>query len=111
MRGIIYPLTIDSRGNLVVAEDAELYSGLILSVLETEPGENPLRPLYGTPGILFSANQGLQAYASDVLRRLRDEIPQCEFSAISTLDDNGAALLEVFWSLGGNSQESIRVSI
>ena len=109
--GVIYPLTASATGNLVVASDADLYQTHILSVLETEPGENPLRPLYGVPGALFDATQNLQVYAADVLRRLRREVPDCEFAGVGIIGDGGEALLEVVWSLQGVAQDSIQARL
>lgn len=112
LKGVAYPLQVDPRtGNLKVVEDENLIATHILSMIDTEPGENPLRPQYGVPGALFESQQSWAAYAANVQRRLTREIPQATFAVNSRLEDNGAAYLEIYWQVQGLSQEPITVRI
>lgn len=112
IRGVDYPLAIDpTTGNLLVAENAELIAGHIISVLETEPKENPLRPNYGTPGLLFESEQNFDAYVADVRRRLTAEIPLGAFETSGTLGDEGEALINISWAYQGAEQEDIEVRL
>ncbi|MBD2256644.1 hypothetical protein [Pseudanabaena sp. FACHB-2040] len=112
LTGISYPLEVDSRtGNLKVVSDEDLIATHIISMVETEPGESPMRPGYGIPGALFESQQSWSAYAADVQRRLTREIPQATFAVNSRLEDGGAAYLEIYWQVQELSQEPIIVQL
>lgn len=112
IRGIAYPLEIDpTTGGLKVATDAELIGGHIRSVLETEPGENPMRPEYGTPGAIFSSFPDFSVYGAEVQRRLSREIPQADFAVTAELGDDGQGLLIVVWSVAGVPGDPLSIVI
>jgi hypothetical protein len=112
IRGIAYPLAVDATsGNLAIATDADLIATHILSMIETEPKENPMRPRYGTPGLLFESEQNFDEYVADVRRRLIREIPQAKFETSGTLGDEGEALINIFWTYQGTEQETITVEL
>lgn len=110
--GIAYPLAINPRnGNLAIASDANLIATHILSMIETEPKENPMRPRYGIPGLLFESESNLDQYVADMRRRLIAEIPQATFETSGSLGDEGEALINIFWTFQGIEQEPITVEI
>ena len=52
VRGLAYPLQLDSSGRLLLAEDVGVVEQNIISVLETRPFERVMRADYGfDPGI------------------------------------------------------------
>ena len=109
--GVAYPLAVGLDGNLTTATDADLIATHIRSLLETEPGESPMRPEYGTPNALFESQQNFAAYASDVQRRLIATIPQAQFSVSGTLGDEGVAILTINWSFNSSEQTPIIAEI
>lgn len=112
MKGVAYPLSVDpATGNLKVVEGAELVAGHIISVLETEPLENPMRPAYGTPSILFDSLPSVQAYSADIERRLTSEIPLATFQVSGAISEDGSAALTVAWEYDGITQEAIALNL
>lgn len=112
LRGVAYPLQVDTEtGNLKVATDTDLIGSHIISMLETEPLENPMRPTYGIPGQLFNSNQSWQAYAAEVEARLVREVPQANIKVIGSLGEDGAAFLNVYWAVNEIQQEPITVQV
>lgn len=110
--GIAYPLEINPvTGNLKTATDADLVQGHIISVLQTEPLESPMRPRYGVPGLLFESEQNFDEYVADVRRRLTTEIPLATFATTGSLGDEGEALINVYWYFNGVEQETITVEL
>ena len=105
LTGVAFPLQVDKRtGNLVTASDADLISTHIRSVLGGEPGEMPMRPSYGTPGVLFTSQPDFSSYSAKVQRILTAEIPQAKFSVRGELGEAGEALLTVDWIYNNVSQ-------
>jgi len=109
--GLAYPLQVDGNGNLLVASDAELIGTHIRSVLETEPGENPMRLDYGVPGELFNSTSDFSEIVGNVRRALEAEIPQADFQVAGTVNDAGQAQITVDWQVDGEFQEPFSVSV
>jgi hypothetical protein len=109
--GYKFPLEIDSSGNLVLAEDSDYISGLILSYVSVDLGERLGLPNYGLPDYLLRSYQSFGFAGDDLKRRLTADIPQAEFAVNSELDDNGQALITVFWSYNGVNQEPVIFSL
>ena len=111
LTGISYPFELDGSGGLKISSDENLIATHIISMLETEPGESPMRPNYGIPGNLFEAEQNFAGYAASVRRLLTREIPQARFEVVGELDDSGNAQLEIEWTVEGVFQEPLIVAI
>jgi hypothetical protein len=108
IQGVVYPLQVNpATGGLLTATDGDLIAGHVRSMLETEPGENPMRPEYGVPGVLFSTIPDFAVYGADVRRRLKAEIPQAEFVVSAELGDSGQGQLTVAWSFAGVPGDSL----
>lgn len=98
IRGVVYPLEVDpATGNLKTAIDEDLISTHILSVLDTEPLESPMRPKYGIPSGLFLTYSDFSVYASEVERRLNAEIKQARIKVTGILNEAGEGLLNIEW--------------
>lgn len=109
LRGIAYPLAI-ANGSLVLATDTDLIKGHIISVLETEPLERVMRPGYGTPDFLFNAVQDIHLIAQYVRQALEREIA-ATFEVTGSLDDSGAGVLSVLWSVDGVPQPPLNFEL
>ena len=109
-RGIAYPLTLED-GQLAIAADADLIRTHIYSVLETEPKERVMAMNYGTPNLLFNTVADVFVIASAVQRSLSSQIPDVVFSVSGELNEGGAVLLTVEWTLLGILQPPIRFEL
>lgn len=104
IQGLAYPLEV-SNGGLALSQDADLLHDHILSFLETEPLERVMALDYGTRNFLFTSQPDWGAVAAEVEARLIANIPQCEFTVASSLNDAGEALLQVNWWVKGRALE------
>ena len=111
LRGVDFPLCLDGKGNLTVATDANLIASHIIHMILVPPGDNPMRPTVGIPDRLFDSIQDFSLYASDVQRRLTQEIPQASIQVTSSFDESGEGLLNVVWSYQGVRQEDLEVRL
>lgn len=113
LTGIRYPLEVDGvTGSIKTATDEDLIRGHILSWIETEPLERVMRPLYGTPGYIFTTQPQWGQVAALIESRLTANVPQSTFRVAGQISDDGSARLEVYWALQGlGEQEPIQVVI
>lgn len=111
--GVAFPLEIDpNTKNLRVATGADLIEGHIKSVLQIEPLENPMRPEYGTPGVLFESQQDFSQYLAVIRENLIREIPKARFVVSGSLGDDGQGIVEIDWTYIETEQTSrLRVNI
>ena len=105
-----YPLQLDGNGNLKVSSDLDRIRDLIWSFIETLPGENPMRPTYGTPSPVFDTQNDWNSYIARLQTKLTEEIPEGDFAINSTIFDDGSSGVDIFYSLQGNQQETISVA-
>lgn len=110
LRGIAYPLDI-SNGSLVVATDLDLIRGHILEVLETETGERVMNPGYGTPDLLFGAVPDIHLIAQFVRQALERNVPDVGFEVKGAIEESGAGILIVFWSVDGQLQPPLQFQL
>ena len=111
IQGLSFPLELDGKGNLKISTDVELIADHIVHKLLVTVGENPMRPSYGVPDLLFNSNSGFDEYSADVQRRLTREIPQANFRVSGQLGDEGEALLTVEWTYQSVDQEPLELRI
>lgn len=110
-KGIAFPLQIDPiRGNLKVATEGELFKGHILSWLQTFPRERVMRPQYGMRDPLFESIQDINTFAAEIREGLIRYVPDVEFQVAGTINDQGEALISVYWQYQ-DQDESITVKI
>lgn len=109
IQGVSYPLAIVD-GNLALSCDEELIADHIVSMLEIEPSENPMRPEYGISGALFESQRSAAEYSAYVSRQMTAYIPQASISVAGEIGDNGALGLQIDWQFNGVTQDSILVS-
>ena len=111
-QGINFPLTIDPvRGNLVVASEADLIKGHILSWLQTETNERIMVPNYGRTDSLFTSISNINLITSEFKTGLEKYIPEAEFEVSGTINDQGEAVILVYWSYGELEQNPIKITI
>ncbi|MDZ7922522.1 MAG: hypothetical protein U5M23_00365 [Marinagarivorans sp.] len=109
LQGLAYPLALDGKGNLMTACDEKLIGNHIISMLEIEPKENPMRPTYGIDGTLFASQRSTAAYSAYVARHLKERVPQADISVSGQVNDDGSLDLLVLWRYDGVAQNSIFV--
>ncbi|WP_144427536.1 GPW/gp25 family protein [Nostoc piscinale] len=94
----------------MVASDADLYRGHILSWLLTEKGERIMRPRYGLKDYLFTAVPDLDVITAEMTAGLTEYIPECQFTLQGTINDLGETVITVFWSYLGEDQLALNVT-
>lgn len=110
-QGIAFPLTIDKvKGNLVVSSEGDLFSGHILSWLLTEVGERVMRPTYGMSDPLFESIQDINTFTAEITEGLINYIPNVQFQVFGSIDDQGEALISVYWSYQDQS-DSVTIQL
>lgn len=105
-----YPLTTDGNGNLLLASDVERIKCLVWSFIETEPGEMPMLPDYGTPNSLFSTQSDFDAFLVRLQLRLAAEIPEGEFAVVGRIFDDGNSGADIYYSLQNTQTEVLTVA-
>lgn len=110
IRGIAYRLQVQD-GRLVTHEDFALIRDHIISVLETEPYERVMRPLYGTPDFLFRGVSDINLIAQWVRQCLEREIPDVLFAVQGRIADDGFGILAVKWAVDGIPQAPIEFKL
>ena len=75
LRGLQYPLQIDNKGRLPLAEDLAIVEQNIISVLETRPFERVMRATYGfDPGIFDTLEP--TAINAHVAAAIEEQVPE-----------------------------------
>jgi phage baseplate assembly protein W len=83
VRGLQYPLQIDSRGQLILTQDLAIVEQNIISVLETRPFERVMRATYGfDPGIFDTMEP--TAISAHIAAAVEQEVP-----AVTNLEVDG----------------------
>ncbi len=93
-----YPLTVDGNGNLLLADGAERIKCLVWSFIETEPGEMPMLPNYGTPSSIFNAQSDFDAFLVRLQLRLALEIPDGDFAVTGRIFDDGSSGADIYYN-------------
>ncbi len=107
MKGVTFPLSV-SKGNLVVATDAELYRGHILSWLKTENFERVMRPEYGLKDYLFESIQDISFIASSIKSGLENYIPEVTFEVEGSINDLGESEINIYWTYDDSDTAQLR---
>lgn len=109
--GINFPLTIDPiKGNLVIASEAELLKGHILSWLQTEVRERVMRPLYGLKDPLFNSSGSLQSLLSEIDSGLKKYVPGASFQVKGSINDSGQVVVLVYWYYLNEEQNPLSIT-
>ncbi|KOP22827.1 hypothetical protein AMR41_29485 [Hapalosiphon sp. MRB220] len=112
INGIAFPLALDpSKGNLLLASDADLIQGHILSYLQTQPFERVMVPSYGMKDYLFDTISDMSVITSDIEAGLKSYVPDAEFQVTGSINDQGEALISVYWSYKDEEQATITVTL
>jgi len=107
--GITFPLQA-INGNLLIASDAELFKGHILSWLQTELRERVMRPNYGLADTLFGTSQDVGRIRIIILEGLQAYIPNVEFEVTGSIIDTGEVEFFVYWVYLGE-ESTLRITI
>lgn len=109
--GISFPLSIDPvKGTLIVAQEGNLFKGHILSFLLTKPRERVMRPQYGMQDPLFDSIQDMTTISAEIREGLISYIPGVEFQVNGSINDQGEAVITVYWSYE-DKDETITVTL
>lgn len=99
--GLKYPLEVNGSGGLALVSEDDWVQSRISALLDTLPGESPMRPRYGVESPLFSSQSDWNTYAFSIVQKLRREISDGEFSATASLADDGGAVITIYYTYRG----------
>jgi hypothetical protein len=110
MLGLNYPLQTDGNGGLSVVSEEDLVKSRIDALIDTLPGESPMRPRYGIESPIFDSQSDWNTYAFSILQKLRQEIPDAEFGARAQIADDGSAVITITYAYRGVPQEDFLIN-
>ncbi len=103
IRGLMYPLQVDSKGHLILSNDLAVVEENIISVLETRPFERVMRADYGFNPDIFSTIEP-NAINARIWEAVTTQVPAVEALEVKgALEsaDNGLWAVRLIYSVNG----------
>ena len=113
VRGLAYPLQLDSNGRPLLAEDLSVVEQNIISVLETRPFERVMRADYGfDPGIFDTLEP--TAINARIWRAVTTYCPAVTDLSVDggiSIADNGVYNVVLKYTVDGNTAPPLNLSL
>ena len=111
IRGLAYPLQLDSRGRLKLAEDLVVVEQNIMSVLETRPYERVMRADYGwDPGIMDTLEP--TAINAHIYMAVTEQVPEVtDLQVVGNVADEGTYNVKLRYGVNGVPQPPLELTL
>lgn len=106
--GLSYPIELDGKGGLKLANNYTRIEQQILEVLQTRIGERVYRPFFGIPELIFET---IDEYtlAQSIKTQLQASLPIVpELSVSVKINEDGASDIYIWYAVGGIEPQLVK---
>lgn len=113
IRGLTYPLEVNSNGSLKLSTDLDLVRQHILSVLETRPYERVLNSSYGLSDLVFETinPEFINSRIGKAILTQVEEVEDLEINGNHDGGDEGLYSVTILYSVDGIPQSPINFKL